>query len=106
MAICDSCKGNSILPEHYGALTLCKKCSMKILAPTWKNKIYSTNEEVHEQREKTLARAVSAGFPSDAITKLGSYFDGLIIPGLFKIFDGGNDQGLVVKDESVIIVSH
>ena len=35
MAICDSCKGNSILPEHYGALTLCKKCSMKILAPTW-----------------------------------------------------------------------
>lgn len=38
MAICDSCKGNSILPEHYGALTLCKKCSMKILAPTWKNK--------------------------------------------------------------------
>lgn len=105
MAICDSCKGNSILPEHYGALTLCKKCSMKILAPTWKNKIYSTNEEVHEQREKTLARAVSAGFPSDAITKLGSYFDGLIIPGLFKIFDGGNDQGLVVKDESVIIVT-
>ena len=105
MAICDSCKGNSILPEHYGALTLCKKCFMKILAPTWKNKIYSTNEEVHEQREKTLARAVSAGFPSDAITKLGSYFDGLIIPGLFKIFDGGNDQGLVVKDESVIIVT-
>lgn len=49
MAICDSCKGNSILPEHYGALTLCKKCFMKILAPTWKNKIYSTNEEVHEQ---------------------------------------------------------
>lgn len=85
MAICDSCKGNSILPEHYGALTLCKKCSMKIFAPMWKNIIYSTNEDVREQRKKMLARAVSAGFPSDAITMLGSYFDGLIIPGLFTL---------------------
>ena len=105
MATCDACKGNTIFPEHYGALTLCKKCSMKILAWTWKEEIYSTNKEIREQREKTLARAASVGFPPEATKLLKSYFDSLIIPGLFMLFDGGNDQGLVVKDDSVIIVT-
>ena len=105
MAACDVCKNNSLFPERYGNLTLCKKCSMKILAPKWKSKKYSTNDEVREQCEKTLSRAIDASFPTETVQSLKAYFDGLIVPGLLKILDGGNHQKIVVKEDSVIIAT-
>lgn len=105
MAACGVCKNNSMFPEQYGNLTLCKKCSMKILTPKWKNKKYSTNDEVREQCEKTLSQAIDAGFPAEAVQTLKAYFDGLIVPGLFKILDGGNYQKIVVKEDSIVIAT-
>ena len=40
MDLCDQCGNKSLMPEHYSDVCLCKKCSMKLLSSTWKNKEY------------------------------------------------------------------
>ena len=70
MAVCDVCQKNSVFPEGYGSLTLCKKCSLKLLSPKWKNKVYTTNEKVAEQQQSALRLAIKAEFPQKAIEEL------------------------------------
>ena len=103
MANCDACGKNSIFPEQFGELTLCKKCSLKVLSPSWKGKIFTTNDEVDVQREKTVKLARLAGFPEAALKKLNHYFNKQKIPGLIKIFDGGEDQRLLVFETFCLI---
>lgn len=99
MATCGVCGKNSIFPETYGSLTLCKKCSMKILTPTWKDAVYSTNDELMEQRDSVLKMARRAGFPQHAVDALAKYFNDQKIKGLIKIFAGGAGQNLVVFED-------
>lgn len=103
MATCGACGKNSIFPETYGSLTLCKKCSMKILSPTWKDNVYSTNDELMEQRDSVLKMARRAGFPQRAVDALTKYFNDQIIKGLVKIFVGGAGQNLVVFEDHLSI---
>ena len=103
MSTCDACLKNSLLPEQFGNLTLCKKCSLKLLSPTWKNKVYTTNEEVVKQQQSTMKLAAKAGFPQSALNELNAYFEGLKIEGLVKAFDGGACQSLVVFEDFCII---
>ena len=103
MATCEACGKNSIFPETYGSLTLCKKCSMKILAPTWRGNVYSTNDELIEQRDSVLKMARRARFPQSAVNALAKYFNDQIIKGLVKIFAGGAGQNLVVFEDHLSI---
>lgn len=103
MAICDVCEKNSIFPETYGSLTLCKKCSMKVLAPTWRDNVYSSNDEVIKQRDSVLKMARRASFPQSAIDELAKFFNDQIIDGLVKIFVGGAGQNLVVFENNFSI---
>lgn len=54
MDLCDQCGNKSLMPEHYSDVCLCKKCSMKLLSSTWKNKEYDSNEEIDRQMEKVI----------------------------------------------------
>lgn len=103
MATCGACGKNSVLPETYGELTLCKKCAMKILTPSWKNNSYATNDEVEKQRDTVLQRARRAGFPRPAVRALKKYFDNLLIDGLVRRFDGGADRVIFVFADHVAI---
>lgn len=106
MATCGACGKNSILPETYGTLILCKKCAIKILTPTWKNKVYSTNEEVAEERDSVTRMARSSSFPQSAIDALKQYFNDQIMDGLIKLYDGGTGQVLAVFDDHFAIDTH
>ena len=106
MATCGVCGKNSILPETYGTLTLCKKCAIKILTPTWKNKVYSTNEEVARERDSVIRMATSAAFPQSAIDALQQYFNNRIMDGLIKRYDGGTGQILTVFTDHFAIDTH
>lgn len=99
MATCGVCGNNSIFPENYGSLTICKKCAMKIHTPMWKNNVYSTNAEVEEERDSVLRMAGRSGFPKPAIDALAKYFNDQIIEGLVKIFVGGAGQNLALFDD-------
>lgn len=96
MAICGACGKNSLMPEQYGSLTLCKVCALKIYAPTWRDAEYKTNEEVEERRRSVLLRANSVGFPSDALLALDEYFQGRKIDGLVKKIANNVRQTLVL----------
>ena len=56
MDLCDQCGNKSLMPEHYSDVCLCKKCSMKLLSSTWKNKEYDSNEEIDRQMENIMAQ--------------------------------------------------
>lgn len=103
MAICGVCGKNSILPETYGTLTLCKKCAMKIITPTWKNAVYSTNDELIERRDSVIQKARKSAFSQEAISALEKYFNGQIVDGLIKLYDGCAGQILTVIDDHFVI---
>lgn len=103
MATCGVCGKNSVFPETYGSLTLCKKCGLKILSPTWKNSTYTTNEELERDRDSVLEMAKKAGFPDNAIKSLTDYFNSQIVEGLIKILEGGAGQNLAVLEDRFVI---
>lgn len=103
MEVCSVCGSKSIMPEKYGTVSLCKMCALKILTPTWKNKIYMGNEEVEKQKEKVLKLARNNGFASQVIDGLTAFFDDKKIEGLVKILDGHRGQKLVVCENQCII---
>ena len=98
MATCGVCGSSTIMPETYGTLTLCKKCALKVLTPKWKNRSYSTNSEVEDQKRSTVKLAKLMGFPSTAVKALESYFESLKTKGLVLALDGGVGQNLAVMD--------
>lgn len=106
MATCGACGKNSLLPETYGTLTLCKKCAIKIRTSAWRNKVCTTNEEVMEERDSAIRMAMSSAFPQSAIDALKQYFDDQIMDGLIKLYDGGAGQVLAVFDDHFTIDTH
>lgn len=103
MATCGVCGKNSIFPETFGALTLCKKCSIKVLSPAWKNKVFTTNDEIKAERDSVIRMARNSAFPESAINALAHYFNDQILDGLIKLFDGGAGQVLAVFDDHFVI---
>lgn len=91
------------MPEEYGNSCLCKICSMKILSPTWKNKEYSTNEEIEKQKEIVMKNAAENGFPTKVINDLADFFTSKKVEGLVKNFDGHSGQKMAVCDSYCII---
>ena len=103
MATCDVCGKDSLFPETIGELTLCKLCSMKILAPTWRNNTYTSNDEVLDDRERAIKLAVRSRFPDSAVAALGEYFDEQIVEGLVKTFEGGAGQDISLFEDHLTI---
>lgn len=103
MAACGVCGKNSIFPETFGTLTLCKKCSIKILSPIWKNKVFTTNDEIKAERDSVVRMARNSAFPESAINALAHYFNDQILDGLIQLFDGGVGQVLAVFDDHFVI---
>lgn len=96
MAVCGVCGKNSILPESYDSLVLCKKCALKIWSPKWKAKVFTTNEEIEKERDSVTKKALHLGFPQTALDALVRYFDDQKIEGLVRLFDGRVGQILTV----------
>ena len=103
MEFCSVCGKKSLMPEEYGSSSLCKICSMKILSPTWRNKEYSTNEEVEKQKEKVMESAIAGGFPTKVVNDIGDFFESKKIEGLVKKFDGKSGQKMTVCENYCII---
>ena len=76
MDLCDQCGNKSLMPEHYSDVCLCKKCSMKLLSSTWKNKEYDSNEEIDRQMEKVIKLAGKYSYSPKVIEGLSSFFSG------------------------------
>ena len=74
MDLCDQCGNKSLMPEHYSDVCLCKKCSMKLLSSTWKNKEYDSNEEIDRQMEKVIKLAGKYSYSPKVIEGLSSFF--------------------------------
>lgn len=53
MDLCDQCGNKSLMPEHYSDVCLCKKCSMKLLSSTWKNKEYVRMKKLTDKWKKS-----------------------------------------------------
>lgn len=103
MEVCSECGKNSLFPEKYGRIALCKVCAMKILSPTWKNKEYSSNEDVEKQKEKVIKLANTSKFSTDVIEGLSDFFDSKKIKELIKVFDGHRGQVLTVCETYCVI---
>ena len=103
MATCDVCGKNSVLPEKIGKLTLCRPCSLKIHTPIWKGKVYTSNEDVRQDRKRIVSLARRAGFPDEAIDAIKRYFNKQLIEGLVEIISGGAGQNIVLYEDHFTI---
>lgn len=103
MKVCSACGKNSMFSEEYGNVSLCKICSIKILSPSWKNKEYTTNDEVEKQKQKVHKLANYNNFQSKVMEGLTMYFESKKIEGLIKVFKGHMGQILTVCETYCII---
>lgn len=103
MVTCDACGKSSRFPETIGELTLCKMCSLKILAPMWKDSIYTSNEEVWRDRDRAIKLARRSEFPGPVVEVLEEYFNEQVVEGLVKIFDGKAGQSIAIFEDSFSI---
>lgn len=93
---CDACGSDSRFAECFGSVWLCKKCSVLIGSPSWKEEVHSSNEEVDERKSKVIRRAERLRFSERAIEGLAEYFEDQKADGLIVRFDGGRDQTISV----------
>ena len=103
MEVCSACLKKSLFSEKYGNVSLCKICSMKILSPAWKNKEYTTNDEVENQKQKVLNLANKNNFRPEVMEGISVFFESKKIEGLIKVFNGHNGQILTVCETYCII---
>ena len=89
--------------DYFGDICLCKRCSIKLLSPTWKNKEYSTNEEVDKQAEKIISIACKYSYPEKLIEGLHGFFDSKRIEGLYCKLNGGCGQIITVCCDRIVI---
>ena len=77
MAKCDVCGKNSLLPEKFGAINICKLCFMKTNGLLWKHQ-YERCEEAEKQRNKALENAHKYNFPQYVIIAINNFFENQI----------------------------
>lgn len=73
MAKCDVCGKNSLLPEKFGAVNVCKVCFMKANGLLWKHQ-YERYEEAEKQRCNALETVHKHNFPQPVIAAINEFF--------------------------------
>ena len=73
MAKCDVCGKNSLLPEKFGGVNICKICFMKVNGPFWKHQ-YDRHEDAEKHRCKALEAAHKRNFPQPAVSAINDFF--------------------------------
>lgn len=73
MAICDVCGKNSLLPERFGSVNICKVCFLKANGLLWKYQ-YDRYDEAEKQRQKALTIVSKQNFPDRVINAINEYF--------------------------------
>ncbi|HFU3946242.1 TPA: SHOCT domain-containing protein [Streptococcus suis] len=103
MAICNACNNKSLIPDKFNELVLCRVCSLKLMAPTWKHKSYQTNEEVDEQIKKVLEKCEKNGFSESVQNQLSNYLETFKRDGLIVELYGGAEQTITIFEDRVLI---
>lgn len=73
MAKCDVCEKNSLLPEKFGSINVCKMCFMKVNGPFWKH-AYERYEDAEKHRRKTLETMQKQKYPQAVVSAIYEYF--------------------------------
>lgn len=73
MAKCDVCGKNSLLPEKFGEVNICKVCFMKVKGPFWKHQ-YDRHEDAEKHRSKALEAAHMQNFPQPVVSAINDFF--------------------------------
>ena len=73
MAKCDVCGKNSLLPERFGEINVCKICFIKANGPFWKHQ-YDRHEDAEKHRCKTLETIHKQNFPQPVVSAINDFF--------------------------------
>lgn len=73
MAICDVCGKNSLLPERFGSVNICKVSFLKANGLLWKYQ-HDRYDEIEKQRQKALNSAHKQNFPERVVVAINEYF--------------------------------
>ncbi len=73
MAKCDVCGKNSLLPEKFGEVNICKVCFMKANGLFWKHQ-YDRQEDAEKYRCKALEAANKQSFSQHVVTAINEFF--------------------------------
>lgn len=74
MKKCDVCGKNTLLPEKFGTVNICKVCFMKVNGLLWKHQ-YDRYEDAKKQCYKVLESARKHNFSESVIVALGEFFN-------------------------------
>ena len=74
MMKCNVCGKNSLLPEKFGNVNVCKVCFVKANGPYWK-RVADKYEDVKKLQESALSYAEKQNFPESVLSAINDYFE-------------------------------
>ena len=75
MKKCDVCGKNSIFPEKFGNINVCKICFVKMYGPMWKYRSYDKHTDVENQRKKALENIKKLNVSKEVEDGINMFFD-------------------------------
>lgn len=99
MAKCMVCNKIAILSTTFGNVLLCKNCASLVSASTWKDRNFSSMNEVRDNKDNATQLAKNNGFPQEIINSIASYFDEYINAGFVTTINGKAGQRLKIFND-------
>ena len=73
MEKCDVCGKNSLLPEKFGKVNVCKICFMKAKGPSWRRP-YDRHKDLQKHRTKAMEAMAKKNYPADVVEAIEDFF--------------------------------
>lgn len=103
MEKCVSCKKVALMPSVIGKMTFCQSCALKLNTNSWKNRIFSSKDELTEKKITTLSSAKENGMSSESLEMINYYFEEYSDKGFFAAVNGKSSQTIKVFNDYLIV---
>ena len=95
MERCDACGEEMLTITKMNEAKICKKCYSKIDRKEWKNKNYTSREQLDAEKNKTIQIAQESNYPKEAIKFINDTFESKVEENWMYTIDG--DVGQILK---------
>ena len=105
MKKCMSCGKSMLLTTAFGSVELCRSCGSVIGVSEWKNRDFSSMDELSNKKTEVLQKAIAANISQSVVSEITKYFDEYINAGFVTTIEGKVGQSLKVFSEFCIITT-
>ena len=105
MKKCMSCGKSMLLTTTFGSIELCRNCGSIIGVSEWKNRDFSSMDELSNKKNEVLQKAIAGNISQSVVSEIAKYFDEYINAGFVTTIEGKVGQTLKVFSEYCVITT-